>query len=98
MQIRIDSADALGLAVRAARKHAGVRLDDLAATAGVSKQFTTELEHGKPGIRLGLALKVLHELGLDLCVDLPDECADDLHALRERGLRPLKPRDSRPAP
>jgi hypothetical protein len=43
-------------------------------------------------------LKVLHELGLDLCVDLPDECADDLHALRERGLRPLKPRDSRPAP
>lgn len=98
MQVPVQSVEDLGFAVRAVRKNAGVRLDDLAATVGVSKQFATELEHGKPGIRFALALAVLRELGLDLYVDIPDECADDLQALRAQGLRPLKPRASRPAP
>lgn len=97
MQVRIQSTDDLGLAVRAARKVAGVRLDDLAGTVGVSKQFATELEHGKPGIRLGLALQVLREMGLDLYLDLPDACAGPLQTLKEQGLRPLKPRSQRAA-
>ncbi len=98
MQVRIQSTADLGLAVRATRKTAGVRIDDLAAAIGVSKQFASELEHGKPGIRLGLALQVLDELGLGLYVDVPDESSPALDTLRAEGLRPLTPRKPPAAP
>ena len=48
MRISIQAASDLGLVVRAVRRHSRVRIDDLAATAGVSKQFTQDVEHGKP--------------------------------------------------
>jgi DNA-binding XRE family transcriptional regulator len=37
----------LANAIRAVRKHAGVRLDDMAAAVGVSKQTITNLEAGR---------------------------------------------------
>ncbi len=98
MFIPIRSPQDLGLAVRAARKSGGTRIDDLAGMAGVSKQFATDLEHGKPTLRLGLALKVLEELGVGLHLDLPDDAADDFEALRAKGLRPLKRAARKPAP
>lgn len=90
MLIRINSPDQLGLVARAVRKAGDIRLDDLAATAAVSKQFVTDMEHGKPTIRLGLAMKLLEELGVVLRVDLPDQAAAQYEALRATGLRPLK--------
>jgi hypothetical protein len=42
MRIPIQSAVDLGLAVRAVRRNSRVRIDDLAAIAGVSKQFTQD--------------------------------------------------------
>ena len=44
MQVTISTVAELGLALRAARRHGGVRLDDLAATAGVSNQYVSDLE------------------------------------------------------
>lgn len=85
MQISVLSAADLGLAVRAARRQAGLRLDDLAAMAGVSKQFISDVEYGKPTVQLGRVLQVLAELGLPLTLDLPRAAEPELVTLRAQG-------------
>lgn len=93
MKLDITSVADLGLAVRSVRRAGRVRLDDLAATSGVSKQFAADFEHGKTTVQLGLVLKLLAELGVVLHIDIPQQAAAELSALRTRGgLRPLKPR------
>jgi transcriptional regulator with XRE-family HTH domain len=78
MRIPIRSAASLGAAIRAVRRSSHVRIDDLAATAGVSKQFTQDVEHGKPTVQFGRVLKLLAELGIPLEVDIPDAAAHTL--------------------
>jgi len=93
MQINIHSVADLGLVLRAVRRHSGVRLDDLAGTARVSKQFASDVEHGKPTVQLGLVLQLLSELGVPLSVDIPTEVEPALTTLRlQGGLKPLKQR------
>jgi transcriptional regulator with XRE-family HTH domain len=93
MQIAINSVADLGLVVRSVRRSSKVRLDDLAATTGVSKQFATDVEYGKPTVRLGLVLKMLSELGIPLTLDIPQDAEQELAALRLKGsLRPSKRR------
>ena len=75
----------LGLALRATRKAAGVRLDDLADMAGVSKQFVSDVEYCKQTVQLGLVLKLLAEMGLHLSIDLPLMAEPTLQALRAQG-------------
>jgi transcriptional regulator with XRE-family HTH domain len=82
MRIPIRSTVDLGLALRAVRRHSGVRIDDLAATARVSKQFTQDVEHGKPTVQFGRVLKLLAELGIPLELNIPDDAALTLAALR----------------
>ena len=82
MRISIRSSADLGLAIRAVRKGSHVRIDDLAATAGVSKQFTSDVEHGKPTVQFGLVLKLLAELGVPLEVDITEEAVRTLATLR----------------
>jgi len=90
MDVQIHTVADLGLAVRAARRASGVRLDDFAATAGVSKQFASDVEHGKASVHLGLVLKLLAELGAPLTLDIPQAAQQELQALRSKGLRPRK--------
>ena len=88
MQITIQSAEDLGLVVRAVRRNSKVRLDDLAATTGVSKQFASDVEHGKPTVQFGLVLKVLAELGVPLTLDIPQDADQELGELRsKRGVK-----------
>jgi hypothetical protein len=47
MQVPINSVADLGLALRAVRRSSNVRLDDMAAISGVSKQFASDVELGK---------------------------------------------------
>ena len=82
MRISIQSTVDLGLVIRAVRRHSHVRIDDLAATAGVSKQFTQDVEHGKPTVQFGRVLTVLAELGIPLKLDIPDDAAQALATLR----------------
>ena len=49
----------IGEAVRDARKAAGLRQDQLAASAGVGLRFVVELERGKQTAQLGKVLQVL---------------------------------------
>lgn len=85
MRLRLESVADLGMALRAARKGSAVRLDDLADMAGVSKQFVSDVEYGKPTVQLGLVLKLLEEMGLHLSIDLPSAAEPALLALKARG-------------
>jgi len=94
MKHPIHSAQDLALAVRAARKSSGIRQDDLAGIVQVSKQFTADVEHGKPTTQLGLVIQLLKELGLSLTVDLPESAVPELRrleTLRAAGKLKLKP-------
>jgi transcriptional regulator with XRE-family HTH domain len=82
MRIPVQSVASLGAAIRAVRRQSGVRIDDLAATAGVSKQFTQDVEHGKPTVQFGRVLRLLAELGIPLELDIPDEVARALASTR----------------
>jgi DNA-binding XRE family transcriptional regulator len=59
MQLPINSVADLGLALRAVRRTSKLRLDDMAATAGVSKQFASDVELGKETVRMGLVFKAV---------------------------------------
>jgi transcriptional regulator with XRE-family HTH domain len=84
MQMPITSPTELGLLIRSVRRASEVRIDDLAATAGLSKQFVQDVEHGKATVQLGLVLKLLAELGMPLSVDIPEAAGHELPAVRQR--------------
>lgn len=83
MEIKVNEVRDIGRALRAARKSSNIRLDDLAGFVRVSKQFVSDLEHGKETIRLGLALKVLDEIGVQVKVVIPDEARERWEALAD---------------
>ncbi len=76
MQIHLTSVQSAGVAIRTLRKRAGIRIDDFALTAGVSKQFMTDLENGKPTVQMGMVLSMLQRLGVRVRLDLPDDAMD----------------------
>lgn len=76
MQIPLTTVQAAGCVIRALRKRAGIRIDDFALTAGVSKQFMTDLENGKETIQMGMVLTLLQKLGVHMSLSLPDEAKE----------------------
>lgn len=82
MKLVVSDPIELANAIRAVRKNTGVRLDDMAAAVGVSKQTITNLEAGR--CKLSTALDVLRQLGLELCVDLPDSSVPSYMRLRSQ--------------
>lgn len=60
--------DDLGGVVRAARKQAGLDQKDAAGLAGVGLRFLSDLENGKPTVRMDKVMRVLDVLGLELVV------------------------------
>lgn len=89
MKFRVRSPEDLGLLLRAARKTAKVRLDDLSHTVQVSKQTTANVEKGKATVQLGTVMRLLDEMGLTLTVDLPESTLPALHRIQEREKRTL---------
>lgn len=92
MKHTIHTVADLGLLLRAVRKSQGLRLDDLAGSAGVGHVFAREVEHGKETVQMGRVLKLLEEAGLQLSVEIPSGALEHLQALQATGLKPLKPR------
>jgi len=95
MQMPITIPVELGLLIRSVRRASGVRIDDLAATAGLSKQFVQDVEHGKPTVQLGLVLKLLAELGMPLTVDIPEAASREIPAVRQRAHAKLNARSAK---
>ncbi len=90
MQLPIQTVADLGLALRAARRSGKVRLDDLAQIAGVSKQFVSDVEYGKPSVQLGLVLKLLVEIGVTMSVNIPEESREEWVKLLAKGGLPAQ--------
>ena len=82
MQLPIHTVQDIGLAVRAVRKQSHIRIDDFALTAGVSKQFMTDLENGKATVQMGKVLELLKELGLVVTVEVPQQAWPLLQKLK----------------
>ena len=59
----------LGAAIKDRRKQLGLGQAELAARAGVSRQWLIQVEGGKPGVAIGLVLRLLNTLGLRLTMD-----------------------------
>ncbi|HEY4079352.1 MAG TPA: helix-turn-helix domain-containing protein [Burkholderiaceae bacterium] len=85
MQVPITSASELGEIVRSVRKASGIRIDDAAAMTGVSKQFASDVEHGKPTVEFGRVLLLLAELGIELQASITGDAMRELENLRARG-------------
>ena len=69
MKVTIQSADELGLVLRAVRKDSGVPLEDLAQTVGVSRQTATNVEQGRTKVSTMIAF--LREMGIVVSVEIP---------------------------
>ena len=73
MNVPLISVLQAGIAIRTLRKRAGIRIDDFALTAGVSKQFLTDLENGKATVQMGKVLDLLQRLGVKVTMDMAPE-------------------------
>lgn len=65
---RIKTPAELGHVIREARKRTELDQEMTAGLIGVGPRFLGEVERGKPSARLGLVLKVLERLGLEIWV------------------------------
>lgn len=59
----------VALKLREERKQRGLSQTDLAAFAGVSLNFISQLESGKKTVRIDKLLSVLNVLGLEIKID-----------------------------
>ena len=62
----ILTPQAIGLALKEARRHQGLTQEQLAALAGVGVRFVRAVEAGKPSCHLGKVLLLLQTAGLML--------------------------------
>jgi HTH-type transcriptional regulator / antitoxin HipB len=65
---KVTSPEEIGRLVREARAAAETDQATTAGLAGVGVRFLGELERGKPNLRLGLVLRVLDRLGLEVWI------------------------------
>lgn len=100
----------VAMAIRARRRQLKLRQIELAKEAKVGREWLVDLEHGKPTVELGLVLRTLETLGLEVAlaataapppwtIPLTAAAAKRAEALAEyRPPQPRKPRPSPPAP
>ena len=96
MKLPLTTVEDAGLAIRALRKHSGIRIDDFALTAKVSKQLMTDLENGKPTVQMGRVLTLLQGLGVRVTLELPDSVAPALALVQAK--RKRRPAHKSPIP
>jgi HTH-type transcriptional regulator / antitoxin HipB len=90
--VRIDSPRDLGSYVRERRRELGKTQSALATDAGVSRRWLSDLEGGKPTAEIGLVLRAMHALRLDLLAE-PVEPLPGAFDLEEIIADLRKPRD-----
>ena len=78
----------IGHIVRAARRAQGLRQDQLAGAAGVGVRFLSELERGKPTVRLEKVLAVFDALGCRMGIEMPPGLAGSEPEATRRGRPP----------
>ena len=69
--MRIQSPADLGLSIRERRRELQLDQKTLAERVGVSRQWIIDIEHGKPRAEIGLLLRTLRELDIQLDATTP---------------------------
>jgi len=64
--VRVHTVDEIAALVQQTRKQSGISQQALADRIGASRQWVQRLEAGVPGIELGLTLRTLTALGIQL--------------------------------
>jgi y4mF family transcriptional regulator len=64
--IRIYRPEDIGALLKSYRRDRSLAQTDLAKKLGVSQRWISHAENGKPTLQLGLVLRVLNELGVEL--------------------------------
>ena len=85
MNIPITSSSTIGKVVRASRKAQKIRQDDAAGSVGVSENFLGKVERGSESVQWGKLFQVLEGLGIRVMVDVPEDVAAHLEAVRSKG-------------
>lgn len=67
--MRIGNARDLSLYLRARRRAMGLSQSALAAKAGVSRRWLSDVESGKPTVEVGRVFSLLYALDLDMNLD-----------------------------
>ena len=62
----IKDVSGLGAAIRSQRKRLGLTQQELADACGCSIMYLSNLERGKETAELGIALRIVNLLGLDM--------------------------------
>jgi transcriptional regulator with XRE-family HTH domain len=75
MKTPIKSTVELGHWIREVRRAQGLRQDDVAMLSGSSHVTLKQIENGAPGVAIGKIFAALHELGIGIELDLPDQYA-----------------------
>jgi transcriptional regulator with XRE-family HTH domain len=84
MKVPLATVEDAGIVIRAIRKQNGIRIDDFALTAKVSKQFMSDLEGGRPTVQMGRVLAMLQSMGVRLSLEVPDAAGAAVVAEKER--------------
>ena len=79
----LTDTKALGAAVRSARTHSGLSIEEAALIIGVAKQTISDIEAGKPGVGIGLVLRVASQVGVSLFM-VPSTSRSEVHNLISR--------------
>lgn len=64
--MQIKTSNDIGALIRDRRSGLGWTQEELARRVGVSRLWVVQLEKGKPTAQIGLALRALKELGVEL--------------------------------
>lgn len=68
----LHSVEELGAAIRRRRRQLNLDQQSLAERAGVSRQWIVEIEAGKPRAEIGLLLRTLRALDLELEISMAE--------------------------
>jgi len=67
--MQILNSEDLGTIIRKRRKELGLTQTQLAQLSGVGLRFISELERGKESARIGYAIKIASNLGIDISAE-----------------------------
>ena len=73
--VHIQTPEDIGRAIRARRTKLGLDQGSLARLVGVSRQWIVEIERGKRRAEMGLLLRTLSALGIELTLKTKKESA-----------------------
>lgn len=76
MRLILRTPADVGAIIRDRRKALGLDQSDLAGRIGVSRLWVNQVEKGKPGASLGLVLRALAAVGVELTASLGDAASD----------------------